>query len=462
MKVPGSRAIVIGAGVAGLLTARALADSFADVSIVERDVLGGEPVHRGGVPQDRHVHTLWAGGMRAIERLLPGLETDLLAAGGAPMAFWGDFRWLLTVGRWLPQWPARQDLVISTRTLLEHQLRKRVKDTGRVRILDDHRVTGLLVSSEGAVCGISFFKGTGESPARLEADLVVDASGRRSGLPEWLAALGLRPPVESVVDPQVGYATRLFHIPKAFGDGYKGMYIQLAPPSHTRGGIFFPIEGDRWVVTLLGACRDYPPTDEAGFLEFARSLRSPEFHDAIAGAEPASPIFGYRHTANVRRHYEKLPTMPAGLVAVGDSLCAFNPIYGQGMTVAALQANALHSLLDSRFRSAADLRRISRSAQRTVASIAHQAWSVSATQDLRYPVTVGPSVGIRLLHRYMDEMLLAATVDEEIANTFLNVLNMMEGPAALRRPATMLRVLRQARRARQIGPLPQPMATSAS
>jgi 2-polyprenyl-6-methoxyphenol hydroxylase-like FAD-dependent oxidoreductase len=216
------------------------------------------------------------------------------------------------------------------------------------------------------------------------------------------------------------------------------------------------------VVTLLGACQDYPPTDEAGFLEFARSLRSPEFHHAIAEAAPASPIFGYRHTANIRRHYEKLPGMPSGLIAVGDSLCAFNPIYGQGMTVAALQANALHSLLDSRLRSTADLVRFSRTAQRTVASIAHQAWSVSAIQDLRYPVTAGPSLGIRLLHRYMDAMLLAATVDEEIANTFLNVLNMMEGPAALRRPATMLRVLRQARRARQIGPLPQHLATSAS
>src|ERR1700754_4086735 len=135
MRVAGSRAIVIGAGVAGLLTARALADTFAEVSIVERDRLEDQPAHRAGVPQDRHVHTLWAGGMRAIERLIPGLEDDLRAAGGAPMAVWGEFRWLLTVGKWLPQWPARQHLVISTRSLLEHQLRQRVKNTGRVRFL---------------------------------------------------------------------------------------------------------------------------------------------------------------------------------------------------------------------------------------------------------------------------------------------------------------------------------------
>ncbi len=448
--VAGSRAIVIGGSIAGMLTARALSDTFDEVSIVERDRLTDVPEHRSGVPQDRHVHTLWAGGMRAIEQLLPNLEDDLRAAGGSPMAFWSEFRWLLTVGRWLPQWPAEQHLVISTRVLLEHVIRQRVRDTGRVRFIDGHEVTGLVLSAADAVSGVRVNSRAGSDESELPADLVVDAAGRRSGLSGWLSAQGLKPPTEKIVDPQVGYATRLVTIPDGFPQAFKGMYIQLAPPAGTRGGIFFPIEGNQWVVTLLGACRDYPPTDDAGYLEFARSLRSHEFYDAIKDAEPASPIWGHRHTANQRRYYEKMPRMPAGLIVLGDSLCAFNPIYGQGMTVAAVQALRLNTLVRNAFRGTADVPRLSRTAQMAMSDIAHQAWTVSAMQDLRYPVTSGPTAGIRMLHRYMDAVLLAASVDEKIANTFLSVLNMLSGPADLQRPQTMLRVIRRARRARRL------------
>ena len=450
MTVPRSRAIVIGGSVAGLLAARALSDTFDEVSIVERDRLTDVPEHRAGVPQARHVHTLWAGGMRAIEQLLPNLENELRAAGGSPMAFWSEFRWLLTVGPWLPQWPAKQHLVISTRVLLEHVIRGRVKDAGRVQFIDGHEVTGLLLSSAGAASGVAVVTRASGDRLELHADLIVDAAGRRSSLPAWLSAHGLKPPAETIVDPQVGYATRLLTVPDGFAQAFKGMYIQLAPPSHTRGGIFFPIEGNRWVVTLLGACQDYPPTDESGYMDFARSLRSHEFYDAIKDAEPASPIWGHRHTANQRRHYEKLPVMPAGLIALGDSLCAFNPIYGQGMTVAALQALTLNTLVRKTFRKTADVPQLSRTAQKAMADIAHQAWMVSATQDLRYPVTAGPTPAIRMLHRYMDAVLLAASVDERIANTFLNVLNMVSGPGALQRPQTILRVIRNARRARRL------------
>jgi 2-polyprenyl-6-methoxyphenol hydroxylase-like FAD-dependent oxidoreductase len=392
--------------------------------------------------------------LRAIEQLLPRLEDDLRAAGGSPMAFWSEFRWLLAVGPWLPQWPAQQHLVISTRVLLEHIIRRRVQETGRVRFIDGHEVTGLLLSPARVVNGVRVVaRSDGNAHHELPADLIVDAAGRRSGLPSWLSAHGLKRPTETIVDPHVGYATRLLTIPDGFAQPFKGMYIQLAPPSGTRGGIFFPIEGNRWVVTLLGACQDYPPTDEAGYLDFARSLRSQELYDAIKDAAPASPIWGHRHTANQRRHFERLRKMPAGLLVVGDSLCAFNPIYGQGMTVAALQALKLNSLVRNTFRGPADVPMLSRTAQKAMAGIAHEAWTVSATQDLRYPVTVGPKLPIRMLHRYMDAVVLAASVDETIANTFLNVLNMLASSAALRRPQTMLRVLRGARRARWLGRL---------
>ena len=254
------------------------------------------------------------------------------------------------------------------------------------------------------------------------------------------------------MDAFVGYATRVFILPPDAEPDFGGLYIQLAPPEHTRGVIMFPIEGGRWLVTLLGACRDYPPTDEDGYLAFARSLRSTMLHDTIKDAEPASPIWGHRHTANHRRHYERLSAMPAGLLALGDSLCAFNPIYGQGMTVAALQAEALGSLLAKRMRTAVDAPRLSSTMQRRMAKIADQAWMVSASADRRYPVTGRPGPALRLLYRYMDQVMLAGTVDETVANTFLRVLNMLAKPTLLQRPDILLRVLHGARRARRNHP----------
>jgi 2-polyprenyl-6-methoxyphenol hydroxylase-like FAD-dependent oxidoreductase len=446
--VENGRAVVIGGSIAGLLAAQALSEIFGSVVVVERDRAEQSPAHRAGVPQDRHVHTLWSGGMQAIERFLPGISGELVAAGGCSIGFWSEFHFLLPVGRWLPAWPSTQGLVSSTRPLLEHAIRRRVAKTANIEVVGGHEVRGLRLDAAGAVDGVEVVaRGTEAEPSTMDADLVVDASGRRSYLATWLKTLGLPTPRESTVDPFIGYATRLYTIPSSHQAPYKGLYIQLAPPEHTRGAIMFHIEENQWVVTLLGAERDYPPTDEAGFLGFAASLRNPMLHENIREAKPSSPIFGYRHTANHRRHYEKLTGMPAGLIALGDSLCAFNPIYGQGMTVAALQVGALSELLKAEMRSPADARRLSRKAQRAMARVADRAWMISASEDLRYPVTGGPKGAARFLHRYMDRVMLAATVDEKVANTFLAVLNMVAKPGALFRPGTVLRILNGARKA---------------
>ncbi len=443
--VPDSSAVVIGGGMAGLLSAQALSTTFNDVTIVERDHMGQSSGHRGGVPQDRHVHTLWAAGMAAIEGLVPGVEEDLRAAGGVKVGFWGGFQWYLPVGVWSTRWPSVQEIVSCSRPLLEHVVRSRVLAAGRVRIADGQEVTGLRLTA-GAVSGVSVrARGTDGDETDLAADLVVDASGRRSGLPGWLPGR----PAQTVVDPEIGYSTRFVTLAPHRLVDFQGLYIQLAPPHHTRGAIMFPVENGQWVVTLLGACRDYPPTDEDGFLDFARSLRSPMLYETIRDARPATPIWGHRHTANQRRHYERLTTMPAGLVALGDSLCAFNPIYGQGMTVAALQAAALGDMCRRRVRVPSDAARLSRPAQRTMARIAGRGWLVSASEDRRYPVTGGAGAATRVLHRYMDRVMLATTVDPTVAHTFLRVLNMLDKPFTLQRPDVMVRVVRGARRARR-------------
>jgi 2-polyprenyl-6-methoxyphenol hydroxylase-like FAD-dependent oxidoreductase len=209
----------------------------------------------------------------------------------------------------------------------------------------------------------------------------------------------------------------------------------------------FPVEDDQWVVTLLGAERDYPPVDDDGFLEFARSMRSTQLYEAIRDAEATTPLFAHRHTADHRRHYERMPSMPAGLLALGDSLCAFNPIYGQGMTVAALQAQTLGELFRRRLHARAETAALTRPAQAAMAKVAARAWMVSASEDRRYPVTANPGPAIRMLHSYFDRVLLACTVDVKVADAFLRVLNMLDKPTALQRPDVMLRVFAAARRA---------------
>ena len=262
-------------------------------------------------------------------------------------------------------------------------------------------------------------------------------------------------PEETVVDASLGYATRVYDVPANLNTRWKAVYIQSAAPDEPRGGIMFPIEGNRWVLTLIGSGGDYPPNDEDGFLEFAASLRHPILADAIRAAEPVSPIWGYRRTENRWRHYEKL-TMPVGLLAIGDSLCAFNPVYGQGMTVAAKEAEVLRGLMQG-CRSAQDLPRVLEGAQRAIAARVKGPWMIATGNDLRDPRTVGatPTPIDRLVNKYLDRVLAAVADDAVVNAAFFRVLNMIDEPTALFSPRLAVRVLR--RRCFEGGAQPDPV-----
>ena len=442
----GEHAVVIGGSMAGLLAARALSEQFATVTVVERDRLPNEPEQRKGVPQARHVHAFWAGGLAAAERLLPGLRAELVAAGAIPLRMPTDLAWLTAADRWTQQFDATQEIVSASRTLLECLVRRRVRAVSNVHLLPGQEVTGLLLDDDGDVRGATVRDGRCGEALELAADLVVDASGRGSALPQWLAALGLATPKETVIDGHLGYASRLYEIPDDPDRGWKAAYVQGAPPAHTRGGILFPIEGNRWLVSLIGGAGDFPPTDETGYLDFARSLRDPLISDAIGSAEPASPIFGFRRAANRWRHYEKA-AMPGRLLALGDSLCAFNPVYGQGMTVAAKEVEALRSAL--RGCTGPDrLVDVVRRAQRDVARCINGPWTLSRSNDLRYPGTEGAELTLptRIVNGYLDRVVAAVSDDEVVNAAFLRVLNMIDPPQALFHPRVALRALRPARR----------------
>ncbi|MBZ0296922.1 MAG: hypothetical protein K8L99_30455 [Anaerolineae bacterium] len=277
----------------------------------------------------------------------------------------------------------------------------------------------------------------------IEGDLIVDATGRTSRTPEWLVEMGYEAPQETVVNAYLGYATRWYQVPPGFEADWKVMTITSRPETGLlRGGGIFRVEGDRLLAILAGSNKDYPPTEEAGFLEFARSLPTQAFYEAIRDAEPISPIYGYRKTENRHRHYERLARFPERLVVTGDAYCGFNPIYGQGMTVAALDAQALDQLL--REQGTADLSGFGAKAHQRFAGAVENAWLMATGEDLRYPCTEGerPGMMARFIQLYMDRLIRALPSDETAALAFMQAMNLTRAPAELFRPRIIWNVLK--------------------
>jgi len=431
-------AVVIGGGMAGLAAAAAVARHAGRVTILERDELPSTPAFRAGVPQSRHAHALLPGGLAALERLLPGLETALVGAGGIPVGVFGEFAWMSPAGWMRPFDSPDRTLVSASRELIEYVTREMVLALGEVTVRSGVEVTGLGVEA-GRIVGVDV-RPRGAAPEepteRVAANLVVDASGRRSAGPDWLAAAGYDRPEESRVDAELAYASRTY---RRVGDellpGYKAMFLQADAPRTTRMGVLVPIEGDRWLLTVAGTNGDLPPTDEDGFRKFTRGMRSPLMADLVEEMEPLSAIVGFRRTANVRRHYEQLAVAPEGFVVLGDATCAFNPVYAQGMSAAALSAEALDRTLGQHAGTHA--------AQQAIADANAGAWMVATGEDLRYPGTKGGSTSMadKVLRRYFDRVVRAAAHDEGAYNAFVDVLALLAPPESLLRPGLAARVL---------------------
>jgi flavin-dependent dehydrogenase len=436
-------AVVVGGGLAGMLAARVLSDHFDRVTLIERDRFSETPAARKGLPQGRHVHGLLERGRKVMERFLPGLSEELVGAGAELLDWTRDIAWMGPYG-WYVRFPGDLRQLASTRDLIDWGVRRRVVALSNVRITQGADVAGLILGpGDGArVAGIRIRPRMVDSEfdrlgAELAADLVVVADGRNSRLPEWLTALGYEPPEETVVNSFQGYASRFYRPPAEFEPDWKGLYIQQAPPADPRGGLVARVEGGRWLVSLVGGDGHYPPTDEGGFLDFARSLRSPALYEAIAGAEPLSPIAGQRATENRLRHYDCLGRFPDGVVAVGDAVCAFNPVYGQGMTAAALGAEVLdHWLWEGSSHRGPGRGRVF---QRRLARATVDAWQLSSAADYRFRATEGPPQGrlARLTGGYVSGVMRAATTRPWVRRRLLDVLHLVRPPSALFGPAVL-------------------------
>ena len=433
----GDRALVLGGSMAGLLAARVLADAYADVVVVERDELPPAATHRRGVPQSRHIHGLLAGGQQALEELFDGLTAELVDLG-APAGDMLEHLRAYFGGHRLQPGASGLLALQASRPMLEAGLRARVRTLPSVEFMDRCDVAGLTTTPDGGrVTGARVVRRLdGSAEQTLTADLVLDATGRGSRTPAWLEMLGYpRPPVEQV-RIGLGYASRTYRLVPGLLDGDLGI-LNAATPEHPRGGALAAMENDRFLVTLFGILGDHPPTEPRGFSDFAATLQFPDINKALRDAEPLDEPVAFRHPASVRHRYERLTRFPEGLLVMGDAMCTFNPIYGQGMSVVALQALALRGHLQQRTRPQ-PFRFF-----RQIGQIVDVPWSMATGGDLAFPKVVGQrTVQMRLLNGYLAKLLAGAAHDPRLGRAFLRVAGLVDPPQALLAPGVAARVLR--------------------
>jgi flavin-dependent dehydrogenase len=422
-------AIVIGGSVAGLLVARALSSSAERVLVLDRDALPDAPEVRRCVGQGAQVHLLLDTGREAIEALLPGVFDEIEADGGLRINLGEAVSWY-HAGHFKVRTPTAYDTPVQTRPLLEHHLRRRVAALDGITLRGGSQVSGLRVEG-GAVRGVTLATDRGE--AHIDAPIVIEASGRGSQAPRWLEAAGFSPPPATEVAIGLGYASRMYRKPRHASKDAR-LYLTYGTRSRTtRHGLLFEVEGDRWLVTLMGYHGDHPPTDADGFEAWLRTLEHPQLASVLRGAEPISEVRAFKAPAQVRRHYDRV-RLPEGFAVVGDAACALDPVFGQGMSVAAITARALHAYLR---RSPFSSRVVSR----LVAQSADRPWMLTSVEALRY-AQAGHRAGIGVMHAFLDRVGVACARDPVVYRAFLDVLHLHRPAAHLFRPDLLFRILR--------------------
>ncbi|MDN0194424.1 FAD-dependent monooxygenase [Streptomyces sp. S.PNR 29] len=433
------RAVVIGAGLAGMLAAAALSTAVDEVIVLDRDDLPDGPEHRRGLPQGRHAHLLMAGGLDAMEDLVPGvsMREHLLAAGAREISLSSGMVALTPEG-WFRRWRREGPRMMTcSRALLDWAVRVAVLAGTGVELRKARALE--LTGTARRVRGVRVSTTAGETA--LDADLVVDASGRGSRVMTWLAALGVSGIRERTVDSGLVNATRVYRTPEG-AERFPLTIVQANPyvSRPGRSGMVLPIEGGRWMVSLAGTRGGEPPADPDGFLRYTLDLPDPIVGRLISGAEPLTDVHISRSTSNVRRYLEKAPHWPEGFVVLGDALATFNPAYGQGMSVAALGARVLARELR---RTDPAAPRLARRVQRGAARSVDAAWAMAVSQDVLYPGVRGgrPSTADRLVTAYTRRVMKAATGSYGAAAAVWDLTSLRTGPERLLRPGAVLATL---------------------
>lgn len=384
----GRHAVVIGAGIGGLSAAAALAGHFSKVVVVERDKLPPGAAARPGVPQGKHPHGLLAGGMAALSKLFPGLASSLTQAGALVSDAGADA--LIEVAGLQP-FPRRHldvHTFLMSRPLIEAVLRNRLAEHENVMLRDSTRVMEIVARPSGDVAGVRVESREGEQEV-LAADLVVDASGRGVPTLDFLKAAGRPVPQESVVGVDLTYGTATYSFPPGAAPGFKVALTLAKAPERSRCGFMMMREGGFWYVLFAGRGEDRPPVDEDAFLAFAKGLDTPTIYDALRKGRRHGEILRFGFQESRWRRFERLDSLPAGLLPIGDAICRLNPVYGQGMAVAALEALQLRDLLDAQGSDSGSLATLGPRFLAGAVPLIETAWNMAELADLVYPETRG-------------------------------------------------------------------------
>lgn len=403
------RAIIIGGGIGGLLSAKVLSGYYDEVLLVDKDDFPEMPKNRSGAPQDFQPHRLTPRGRMIMNRLFPGFNDDLLALG-APSSLHKMVHLSNPYGSHAI--PNAENEATFSRALLEWVFRERVKGIPNVQILPKQDVIGLITNPEHTiVTGITVRdRGQSRQQKTLEADLVLDSSGRSSKLGTWLQDLGYTIPKPDILQVSLGYSTRHYHIPSHLAAKWDVIRVEGNPSKNEFAGIFSIVEGNKAEMLLWGVGGHLPPTNVPDFEQAVARLADPLIAEVIQELEPLTSPRGYRISELHRQHFEQMVQWPAGLLVIGDAFCNFDPIYGLGMTMAALEVDTLEQcLIEQR---ADPSPGFEHKVLQKLQNVIEPAWWLNCVSDLQWSGVeyVGqPMSGIDFTQKYFSIFLQQAT-----------------------------------------------------
>jgi flavin-dependent dehydrogenase len=434
----GERAVVVGGGLAGLSAARALSDWFRQVVILDRDELPDSATPRPGVPQGKHPHGLLGGGLKALEQLFPGFGNELRQAGAVPIDRGFDMLYEIPGQDPWPRikfgWPT----YAMSRPLIELTLRRQVERLTNVKVQARCRVLNIIdESNTGAATGVSYRTPDGNAET-LQSDLIIDASGSGSLTLEFLKASGRRAPEETSIGVNMRYASALFDHADIRGN-YKFAYTFPNAPEESRGGLIAPAENGSYQVALIGRGEDNLPISEREFRRYARELWTPTVYNAIKNAKRLTEIKPYSFTESRWRHFARVSDFPRGLLPIGDAICRFNPVHGQGMSVAAKEASLL---FDSLGRFNGDLlSTLAHDFLTKAENLIADPWAMSAIPDFIYPETTGvrPNNLVERLN-FQKRLGRLAAHDAAVFELLMDVRNLLKPLNVLDDPSIVGRI----------------------
>ena len=435
----GEDAIVIGGGIAGLLAARVLFTHFKQVMILEKDVYSNKPGPRNGIPQSSHIHILLMKGKQILTELFPKLEANLIAKGAHKIDLLADVKYQLATGVAM-RFKSGMDTIACTRPLLECEIRNELlAQSQNIKIIDNARVVNLIKNpNDNKIVGVNAI--SNNAAQDFYGELIVDASGRKSETIQWLEKIGFGRPKEIRINSFIGYATQKYKFPENLNLDWKSFIVPTNPPTNPRMAVIYPVEDNEFMLGLLGIGKTYPPTDAEGFLEFAKQIGIDDVKKTIENSEPVSSIFGYRETGSRKYLYEKMKVWPENFISLGDSVCAFNPIYGQGISVAAMCAKTLGECLKSDGKTKTLEKGFAKRFQKRIAKVNSFPWLLGTIEDLRWSTTEGPRPNLvtKLMQKYVNEVMLLGPQSAIATRSFFTVLHMLKSPLVLFHPRVII------------------------